>query len=137
MLCDCKIRGCAYHLDGLCQRQATTITDTKRPLRLCRWCLDSLRASRPGEVVTAAHLGVDPLAGTTDLLPGEESERVIFFKRQVPLGQNAVDLLGVTSAGSITVVECKLDCNRGARRTVYRTDFEIWITVMGNGIRRV
>jgi len=58
------------------------------------------------------------LAESPDLLPGEESERVIFFKRQVPLGQNAVDLLGVTSAGSITVVECKLDCNREARRTV-------------------
>lgn len=43
---------------------------------------------------------------------------MVFFQEEVVLGANSVDLLGLDASGGITVVECKLDSNREARRMV-------------------
>ena len=58
------------------------------------------------------------LEKSPDLLSSEGGKPVLFFKSQVPLGDNAVDLLGVDADGTIVLVECKLDANREARRMV-------------------
>ena len=58
------------------------------------------------------------LEKSPDLLPTEGSTPVLYFKSQVTLGANAVDLVGVDAAGNITLVECKLESNREARRMV-------------------
>jgi hypothetical protein len=58
------------------------------------------------------------LEKSPDLLPTDDSKPVLYFKRQFALGQNAVDLVGVDADGNITLVECKLESNREARRMV-------------------
>jgi hypothetical protein len=58
------------------------------------------------------------LEKSPDLLPADDSKPILYFKRQVILGQNAVDLVGVDADGDITLVECKLESNREARRMV-------------------
>lgn len=71
----------------------------------------------PSEYANEAHLE-QLLAESPDLLPSPEDERIVVFKRQVTLGSYAADLVGVSATGSITLVECKLDQNREARRMV-------------------
>lgn len=58
------------------------------------------------------------LEKSPDLLTIEGGKPPLFFKRQVALGNNAVDLMGVDADGKIVMVECKLEANREARRTV-------------------
>jgi hypothetical protein len=58
------------------------------------------------------------LEESPDLLPTEEDKPVLFFRSQVSLGSNAVDLLGVDADGAIVIVECKLEANREVRRGV-------------------
>lgn len=58
------------------------------------------------------------LEESPDLLPTEEGKPVLFFRSQVTLGSNAVDLLGVDADGAIVIVECKLEANREVRREV-------------------
>jgi hypothetical protein len=58
------------------------------------------------------------LEESPDLLPTEEEKPVLFFRSQVTLGSNAVDLLGVDADGAIVIVECKLEANPGVRREV-------------------
>ena len=58
------------------------------------------------------------LEKSPDLLTIEGGKPPLFFKRQVALGNNAVDLLGVDADGRIVMVECKLEANREARRMV-------------------
>jgi len=58
------------------------------------------------------------LEESPDLLSTEWDKPILFFKSQVPIGSNAVDLLGVDEDGMIVMVECKLDANREVRRAV-------------------
>ena len=58
------------------------------------------------------------LEESPDLLPTEEGKPVLFFRSQVTLGSNVVDLLGVDADGAIVIVECKLEANREVRREV-------------------
>jgi hypothetical protein len=58
------------------------------------------------------------LEKSPDLLTTEGSKPILFFKAQVTLGNNAVDLMGVDADGTIVIVECKLGANREARRMV-------------------
>jgi hypothetical protein len=58
------------------------------------------------------------LEKSPDLLTTEGGKPILFFKTQVTLGNNAVDLLGVDADGMIVMVECKLEANREARRMV-------------------
>lgn len=58
------------------------------------------------------------LEKSPDLLTTEGGKPILFFKAQVTLGNNAVDLLGVDADGMIVIVECKLGANREARRMV-------------------
>jgi hypothetical protein len=58
------------------------------------------------------------LEKSPDLLTKEGGKPILFFKAQVALGNNAVDLLGVDADGMVVMVECKLEANREARRMV-------------------
>jgi hypothetical protein len=58
------------------------------------------------------------LEKSPDLLADEGGKPVLFFRTQVAVGDNAVDLLGVDAVGTIVMVECKLEANREARRMV-------------------
>jgi hypothetical protein len=58
------------------------------------------------------------LEKSPDLLTTEGGNPPLLFKRQVAIGNNAVDLLGVDADGKIVMVECKLEANREARRIV-------------------
>jgi hypothetical protein len=58
------------------------------------------------------------LEKSPDLLTTEGGMPIVFLKKQVTLGNNFVDLLGVNADGMIVVVECKLEANREARRMV-------------------
>ncbi len=58
------------------------------------------------------------LKKSPDLMTTEGGKPILFFKAQVSIGDNAVDLLGVDADGMIVMVECKLEANREARRMV-------------------
>lgn len=58
------------------------------------------------------------LAESPDILPANGAPPVVLFKSQVRIGNNQADLVGVDAIGNITIVECKLEANREARRAV-------------------
>jgi hypothetical protein len=71
------------------------------------------------------------LEKSPDLLTIEGGKPILFFTGQVPLGNNAADLLGVDADGTIVIVECKLAKNPEARRTVVGQILEYAAQVRG------
>ena len=76
--------------------------------------LEPFEFGGPGGETKLEHL----LQESPDLLTTDGGKPPLFFKPQVAIGNNAVDLLGVDADGKIVMVECKLEANREARRMV-------------------
>jgi hypothetical protein len=58
------------------------------------------------------------LATSPDLLPGDETGLPMAVARELPVATGRIDLVGVDVEGELTLCECKLATNPGARREV-------------------
>lgn len=58
------------------------------------------------------------LATSPDLLPGNETGLPMAVARELPVAAGRIDLVGVDVEGELTLCECKLAANPGARREV-------------------
>ena len=58
------------------------------------------------------------LLESPELLPAEEDRRPIVLADEFPVNFGSVDLVGVSAAGWITVVECKLRANSEIKRSI-------------------
>lgn len=58
------------------------------------------------------------LATSPDLLPGDETGLPMAVARELPVATGRIDLVGVDVKGELTLCECKLATNPGARREV-------------------
>jgi hypothetical protein len=58
------------------------------------------------------------LRDSPELLPGDDDRRPIVMADEFPVNVGAVDLVGVSVTGSLTVVECKLRANPEIRRNI-------------------
>jgi hypothetical protein len=58
------------------------------------------------------------LLESPELLPAEEERRPIVMADEFPVSFGSVDLVGVSAAGWITVVECKLRANSEIKRSI-------------------
>src|SRR5919108_1847957 len=58
------------------------------------------------------------LAGSPDLLPGSETGLPMAVARELHVASGEIDVIGVDVEGEITLCECKLATNPGARREV-------------------
>lgn len=62
----------------------------------------------------------EALAGSDTLIPGDatESEEAVVYCREFPTRSGPIDLVGIGSSGSVTVMECKLAKNPQVKREV-------------------